>query len=198
MSEGTPTRPLAALHEALRSGSITRREFTLRALALGVAMPVISFVLRAETVRGAVADGSTVRHAGWGVAAQAAAGRPTAGMDGRKRGEGGELKLIQWQAPSMLSPHVSTGTKDYLAAELIIEPLMYYLPDGTIIPNLVTEVPTVRPGAACAHCTAVRMPSREVTPPGAQPLVYPRSNACLTSSRCSAQDRSKVLSKTNP
>jgi peptide/nickel transport system substrate-binding protein len=67
-------------------------------------------------------------------------------MDGRTRGEGGELKLIQWQAPSMLSPHVSTGTKDYLAAHFIIEPIMHYLPEGTLIPNLVTVVPTVENG----------------------------------------------------
>ena len=105
-------------------------------------MPVISFVLRAET-RGAAARG---RHVGWGVAAQAASGPPAVGMDGRTRGEGGELKLIQWQAPSMLSPHVSTGEKDYLAAQLVVEPLMHYLPDGTLIPNLITEVPTVENG----------------------------------------------------
>ena len=51
MTEGTPKGPLAALHQALHAGEITRREFTLRALALGVGMPVISFVLRAEDVR---------------------------------------------------------------------------------------------------------------------------------------------------
>jgi len=67
-------------------------------------------------------------------------------MDGRTRGEGGELRLIQWQAPSMLSPHVSTGEKDYLAAQLIVEPLMHFLPDGTLIPHLITEVPTVENG----------------------------------------------------
>ena len=141
MSEATPKGKFAALHQALRSGEITRREFTLRALALGVGMPIISFVLRAETVRGMPG-----RHIGWGVAAQGVAGPPAEGMDGRTRGEGGELKLIQWQAPSMLSPHVSTGEKDYLAAELIVEPLMNYLPDGTLIPRLVTEVPTVENG----------------------------------------------------
>src|SRR5215217_6676083 len=141
MTEGRPQGPLAALHQQLRSGTITRREFTLRALALGVGMPIISFVLRAETA------GATVgRHIGWGVAAQATSGRPAEGMDGRTRGEGGELKLIQWQAPSMLSPHVSTGTKDYLAACPVLEPLMHYLPDGTLIPNLITEVPTVENG----------------------------------------------------
>ena len=34
----------------------------------------------------------------------------------------------------------------------------------------VTDVPVISPGAAWAHCRAVMMPSREVTPPGAQPL----------------------------
>ena len=146
MTEGRPQGPLAALHQELRSGKITRREFTLRALALGVGMPIISFILRAETASATTASATAGRHAGWGIAAQGVAGPPAEGMDGRKRGEGGELKLIQWQAPSMLSPHVSTGEKDYIAAQLVVEPLMHYLPDGTLIPNLVTEVPSVENG----------------------------------------------------
>src|SRR5215218_1083703 len=146
MTEGRPQGPLAALHKELRTGTITRREFTLRALALGVGMPIISFVLRAETASATTASGTATRHVGWGVAAQATAGAPAEGMDGRTRGEGGELKIIQWQAASMLSSHVSTGTKDYLAACLILEPMMHYLPDGTLIPNLITEVPTVENG----------------------------------------------------
>ena len=99
MTEGTPKGPLAALHQALRAGEMTRREFTLRALALGVGMPVISFILRAETARA-----TPGRHVGWGVAAQGAAGPPAEGMEGRTRGEGGELKLIQWQAPTHAQP----------------------------------------------------------------------------------------------
>ena len=141
MTEGRPQGPLAALHKELRTGKITRREFTLRALALGVGMPIISFILRAETVE---AQRGPAHRLGRGC--PGASGPPAEGMDGRTRGEGGELKMIQWQAPSMLSPHVSTGNKDYLAAQLIIEPLMHYLPDGTLIPNLVTEVPTVENG----------------------------------------------------
>src|SRR5215203_1967971 len=141
MTEGTPQGPLAALHKSLRAGQLSRRQFTLRALALGVGMPIISFILRAET-----SSAASRRHIGWGVAAQGATGAPAEGMDGRTRGEGGELKLIQWQAPSMLSPHVSTGEKDFLAGQLIVEPLMHYLPDGTLIPNLITEVPTVENG----------------------------------------------------
>jgi peptide/nickel transport system substrate-binding protein len=146
MTEGKPQRPLAALHKELRTGKITRREFTLRALALGVGMPIISFILRADTASATTETSTGGRHIGWGVAAQGTAGPPAEGMDGRTRGEGGELKLIQWQAPSMLSPHVSTGEKDYLAAQPIMEPMMHYLPDGTLIPNLITEVPTVENG----------------------------------------------------
>jgi peptide/nickel transport system substrate-binding protein len=141
MSNAPETGRFAALHKALQAGEMSRREFTLRALALGVAMPVISFVLRAES-----AKAMPGRHIGWSIAAQGVAGAPAEGMDGRTRGEGGELKLIQWQAPSMLSPHVSTGEKDYLAGQLIVEPLMHYLPDGTLIPHLITEVPTVENG----------------------------------------------------
>jgi peptide/nickel transport system substrate-binding protein len=146
MSEGRRQGPLAALHKKLRTGDMTRREFTLRALALGVGMPIVSFILRAETASATTAGAPLGRQIGWGVAAQGVAGPPAEGMDGRTRGEGGELKIIQWQAPSMLSPHVSTGDKDYLAACLIMEPLMHYLPDGTLIPNLITEVPTVENG----------------------------------------------------
>jgi peptide/nickel transport system substrate-binding protein len=146
MTEGTPQGQLAALHQALRSGKITRREFTLRALALGVGMPIISFILRAESASATTASATASRQVGWGIAAQGVAGPPAEGMDGRTRGEGGELRLIQWQAPSMLSPHVSTGEKDYMAGQLILEPLMHFLPDGTLIPHLITEVPTVENG----------------------------------------------------
>src|SRR5215210_62559 len=92
MTEGRPQGPLAALHTELRSGKLTRREFTLRALALGVGMPIISFILRAETVSATTAGGTATRQVGWGVAAQGTAGAPAEGMDGRIRGEGGELK----------------------------------------------------------------------------------------------------------
>ena len=147
----TSKGPFSALHDQLKDGRIDRRQFTTRALALGVGLPIVSFVLRAQDA--AAKPGG---HLGFGVAAQeGAAGRPTVGMDGRTRGEGGELRIIQWQAPTMVSPHVSTGTKDYLAASITLEPLMNYLPDGTIIPNLVTEVPTVENGGLAEDLRSV-------------------------------------------
>jgi peptide/nickel transport system substrate-binding protein len=73
-------------------------------------------------------------------------GRPAFGTENQERGEGGELRIIQWQAPTMANAQHSVGTKDLLLASLVQEPLMNYLPDGSISPTLVTEVPTVENG----------------------------------------------------
>ncbi|MDQ3693348.1 MAG: peptide ABC transporter substrate-binding protein [Chloroflexota bacterium] len=133
----------AALCEQLKSGELNRRDFTTRAIALGVGMPVISFLLKANDV-----SAGRLRPAGGFavVAAQTEAAAPAVGMEGVTRGEGGELRLIQWQATTQLSPHVSTGTKDYLGASLVLEPLLHYLPDGSLIPHLAAEVPTIENG----------------------------------------------------
>ncbi len=151
MADTTHRGQFSDLYSRLKAGKIDRRQFTMRALALGVGMPIISFVLRAQD-----ASARGIRHRGWGLAAQGgAAARPSVGTDGKTRGEGGELKLIQWQAPTILSPHVATGTKDYLAASITLEPLMNYLPDGTLVPNLVTEVPSVANGLLAEDLSGV-------------------------------------------
>ena len=38
-------------------------------------------------------------------------------------GQGGELILLQWQAPSQANALLSSGTKDLLASSLVLEPL---------------------------------------------------------------------------
>ena len=43
-----------------------------------------------------------------------------------ERGRDGEVKIIYWQAPSILNPFLSGGTKDIEAASLVIEPLARY------------------------------------------------------------------------
>src|SRR5215212_2817318 len=127
-------RRFGQLYDEFRAGGISRRQFLERAMALGVGLPVAMFVANSVRVAGAPArpraGAATVNQDGGGAA-------PAAGMEGRTRGEGGELKLLLWQAPTTLNPHVSTGTKDFLAAQLVLEPLMNYLPDGTVIPNLI-------------------------------------------------------------
>jgi peptide/nickel transport system substrate-binding protein len=78
--------------------------------------------------------------------APGASSRPAVGTESQERGAGGELRLLVWQAPTVAASHSGTGDKDFVAAALVVEPLLHFLPDGTIIPNLVTEVPTVENG----------------------------------------------------
>ncbi|MEL7155287.1 MAG: peptide ABC transporter substrate-binding protein [Actinomycetota bacterium] len=61
-------------------------------------------------------------------------------------GSGGELLLLQWQAPSQANVLLSGGTKDALAASLVIEPLARFDPAGEIQPVLAAEIPTVDNG----------------------------------------------------
>ena len=42
-----------------------------------------------------------------------------------KRGDSGHLNIIYWQAPSILNPFLSGGTKDGDASALVVEPLDY-------------------------------------------------------------------------
>jgi peptide/nickel transport system substrate-binding protein len=139
-----------SLVDEFKAGGITRREFIERALALGVGFSVAAFVANAASA----APGRP--RAGWAVVNQdGTAGPPAVGMEGRTRGEGEELRLLQWQAPTILFPHVATGTKDFLAGCLMLEPLMNYLPDGSIIPRLVEQVPTVDNGLLAPDLTGV-------------------------------------------
>src|SRR5262249_19087249 len=62
------------------------------------------------------------------------------------RGAGGMLKILYWQAPTILNTHLSQGTKDYDAGRLILEPLASIGPDGQPVPNLAAEIPTLQNG----------------------------------------------------
>ena len=57
-------------------------------------------------------------------------------------GEGGNLVLLQWQAPSQANSYLSSGTKDLLAGSLTLEPLAEIGPDGALVPALAAEIPT--------------------------------------------------------
>jgi peptide/nickel transport system substrate-binding protein len=73
-----------------------------------------------------------------------------------KRGGGGDLKILYWQAPTILNPHQGTGTKDNDASRLILEPLASWGKDGVPIANtLASEIPTVANGGVSADFTTV-------------------------------------------
>jgi peptide/nickel transport system substrate-binding protein len=76
--------------------------------------------------------------------AEAPTAAPAAGASGR--GAGGTLRILYWQAPTILNTHLASGTKDQDASRLILEPLAATGVDGKPIPVLASEVPTVDNG----------------------------------------------------
>ena len=71
------------------------------------------------------------------------------------RGRDGQVNIIYWQAPSLMNPYLSGGTKELEAASLVIEPLARYNPDGALVPWLVDTVPTVENGGVSADLTNI-------------------------------------------
>ena len=59
-----------------------------------------------------------------------------------QRGADGQLKIIYWQAPSILNPYLSGGTKDVESSSMILEPLANYNETGEMVPVLAQELPT--------------------------------------------------------
>jgi peptide/nickel transport system substrate-binding protein len=112
--------------DRVRRGSLGRREFVRSLAALGLAPPLIAELFRSR-----------------GVAyAQAARGTFTPS----RRGGGGDLKLLWWQAPTILNAHLAVGVKDGDGSRLFYEPLVSFDPDGSFVPVLAAEVPTQQNG----------------------------------------------------
>ncbi|WP_333714148.1 peptide ABC transporter substrate-binding protein, partial [Yoonia sp.] len=72
-----------------------------------------------------------------------------------ERGRDGQLNIIYWQAPSILNPFLSGGTKDIEAASLILEPLARYDETGTLVPFLAEGIPTVENGGVSEDLTSI-------------------------------------------
>jgi len=72
-----------------------------------------------------------------------------------ERGADGHVNVIYSQAPSILNPYLSAGTKDIESASLILEPLIRYDQTGAIQPWLVEEVPTVENGGVSEDLTTI-------------------------------------------
>jgi peptide/nickel transport system substrate-binding protein len=114
--------------EQVRRGVVSRRQFMETMLALGVTAPLAAQALsagNAEAQRPAQAQGAFV---------------PT------RRGGGGDLKILMWDAPTMLHPHFGRGLRDLTASRLFYEPLAAPLGDGTYAPVLAEELPTLKNG----------------------------------------------------
>jgi peptide/nickel transport system substrate-binding protein len=111
----------------VKAGALSRREFTWMLAGLGLAAPMAAQMLAAAGVP---------RRA----AAQVKAFTPA------RRGGGGELKVLWWQGPTILNPHLSIGVKDGDGSRIFYEPLISFDPEGNYIPVLAAEVPTLQNG----------------------------------------------------
>ena len=65
------------------------------------------------------------------------------------------LKLLYWQAPTILNPHLSTGFKDAEASRITLEPLASFNNEGELIAFLAAEIPTVENGGIAADGKSV-------------------------------------------
>ena len=72
-----------------------------------------------------------------------------------ERGSDGNVSIIYWQAPSIMNPYLSGGTKDLEAASLVIEPLARYDETGAMVPWLAQSVPTVENGGVAADLKSI-------------------------------------------
>ena len=72
-----------------------------------------------------------------------------------ERGTDGELRMLYWQAPSILNPYLSGGTKDIHAASLILEPLARYDEHGEMVAWLAAEIPTLENGGVAPDLRSI-------------------------------------------
>jgi peptide/nickel transport system substrate-binding protein len=116
---------LRAMIARVKDGLMSRRAFVQRMVALGLTAPMAGLMLS---------------HSGVAWAQSASSYKPT------KAGGGGPLKLLYWQAPTLLNPHFAVGTKDQAACRIFYEPLAGWDADGNLVPFLAAEIPSQQNG----------------------------------------------------
>src|SRR6266545_4539693 len=139
------TLVLAACGPAAQPAAPTSAPAAAQPTAAAAAKPTTAPAAAATTAPAAAA---TTAPAAAATTAPAAAAKPTeaAKPAAGGRGAGAMLKILYWQAPTILNSHLAQGTKDYDAARLVIEPLAASGPDGKPVPLLAAEIPTVDNG----------------------------------------------------
>jgi peptide/nickel transport system substrate-binding protein len=124
------------LRQALE-GKVSRRRFVRRLLGAGLTGPLIANMLAA--------------------AAPAASSTPPqlSAFQPRQRGGGGRLRLLWWQAPTILNAHLAVGVKDADASRVVYEPLAAFNRDGDFVPILAAEIPSLENGGLSRDGTSV-------------------------------------------
>jgi peptide/nickel transport system substrate-binding protein len=71
------------------------------------------------------------------------------------RGAGDTLHMLYWQAPTILNPHLATSLKDWDVSRITLEPLASFDKEGTLVPFLAAEIPTLENGEVAADGKSV-------------------------------------------
>lgn len=72
-----------------------------------------------------------------------------------ERGSDGQVNIIYWQAPSIMNPYLSSGTKELEAASLVLEPLARFDENGVMVPYIAKEIPTLANGGVAEDLTSI-------------------------------------------
>ena len=151
MSDRSPE--LDQLRDAVFAGRLNRRQVLKRSAALGLSAPVVAALLAAcggEDATSTPAPAATATTAAPSGAATApaesspteAAPQATEAPVG-ERGGSGQARLLYWQAPVILNPHLANGTKDFHASRVCLEPLADFATDLSPILFLAAEYPSI-------------------------------------------------------
>ena len=114
-------RELRDLIAEVKDGRLSRRTFVQKMIAVGLTAPMAGMMLA---------------HSGVAMAAAEVPYKPT------KAGGGGLLKILLWQAVTLLNPHFAVGTKDQEGSRIFYEPLAGWDNDGNLVPFLAAEIPS--------------------------------------------------------
>jgi peptide/nickel transport system substrate-binding protein len=117
---------IRALAAEVKAGRLSRRAFVQTMIALGAGAYLANQIL-----------------AGAGVAHAQPPAKP---FTPTKRGGGGALKVLWWDAPTSLNPSLALGVKDWNAANLFYEPLVAFDLEANMVPVLAAEVPSLQNG----------------------------------------------------
>ena len=110
----------------VKGGRLTRRAFVQTMVRLGLTAPMAASLLGAGGV--------------------ARAQQKPAAFTPTRRGGGGQLKMLWWQAPTLINPHFAVGTKDQDGSRIFYEPLAAFDPEGNLFPILAAEIPSLQNG----------------------------------------------------
>src|SRR3979490_3578690 len=108
-------RDLRRLLDRGKAGGMSGRGFAKRLMGVGLTAPLANQLLA---------------YSGVAMAQSRPTYKPT------KRGGGCQLKVLWWQAPTLLNPHFAVGTKDQDGSRLFYEPPAGWDPGRNLRPSL--------------------------------------------------------------